>query len=69
LQSELAETENYLQFARRFYNGSVRDYNTLTEVVPSNIVASFFSFKARQFFQKKSDDVANVPLVNLGSVD
>jgi LemA protein len=69
LQSELAETENYLQFARRFYNGSVRDYNTLTEVVPSNIVASFFSFKARQFFQKKSDDVANVPLVELGSVD
>jgi LemA protein len=69
LQGELAETENYLQFARRYYNGSVRDYNTMTEVVPSNIVASLFNFQARQFFQKSSDDVANVPLINLGSVD
>lgn len=69
LQSELAETENYLQFARRYYNGSVRDYNTMTEVVPSNIVASAFDFDARQFFQKSSDDVANVPLIDLGSGD
>ncbi|MGI9220958.1 MAG: LemA family protein [Woeseiaceae bacterium] len=69
LQGELVETEDYLQFARRYYNGSVRDYNTMTEVVPSNIIASLFSFGQRQFFQKKSDDVANVPLVDLGSVD
>ncbi len=69
LQSELAETENYLQFARRYYNGSVRDYNTMTETVPSNIVAAWFNFQARKFFQKASDDVANVPLVKLGSVE
>ncbi len=69
LQKELAETENYLQFARRYYNGSVRDYNTLTEVVPSNIIASLFGFAGREFFQKASDDVANVPLVKLGSVE
>lgn len=68
LQRELAETENYLQFARRYYNGSVRDYNTLTEAVPSNLVASLFRFTPRQFFQKSSDDVANVPLVKLGSI-
>jgi LemA protein len=69
LQRELAETENYLQFARRYYNGSVRDYNTMTEVVPINIVASLFDFESRQFFQKSSDDAANVPLIDLGSVD
>ena len=69
LQKELAETENYLQFARRYYNGSVREYNTMTEVVPSNIVASLFNFAARQFFQKSADDVANVPLIALGTVD
>ena len=69
LQSELAETENYLQFARRYYNGSVRDYNTMTETVPSNIVANLFNFTVRPFFQKASDDVANVPLVKLGSVE
>ena len=69
LQKELVETEDYLQFARRYYNGSVRDFNTMTETVPSNIVASTFGFKGRSFFQKSADDVANVPLVDLGSVE
>jgi len=69
LQKELVETENYLQFARRYYNGSVRDYNTMTETVPSNFVAGTFGFDQREFFQKTSDDAANVPLVKLGSVE
>ena len=69
LQGELAETENYLQFARRYYNGSVRDYNTMTETVPSNIVALTFDFESRSFFQKSSDDVANMPLIDLGTVE
>jgi LemA protein len=69
LQAELVQTENYLQFARRYYNGSVRDYNTMTETVPSNLVASVFRFEPREFFQKTADDVANVPLVRLGSVE
>ena len=69
LQNELVETENYLQFARRYYNGSVRDYNTMTESVPSNIIASMFNFTQRDFFQKTSDEAANVPLANFGSVE
>jgi LemA protein len=69
LQTELAEIEDYLQFARRYYNGSVREYNTRTEIVPSNIVAGWFRFTARSFFQKSADDVANVPLVKLGKVE
>ncbi len=69
LQNELVETENYLQFARRYYNGSVRDYNTMTESVPSNLIAGWFGFTAREFFQKSSDEAANVPLVKLGTVE
>jgi len=69
LQNELVETENYLQFARRYYNGSVRDYNTRTETVPSNLIANAFHFKQRQFFQKSSDEAANVPLVDMGSIE
>jgi LemA protein len=69
LQHELVETENYLQFARRYYNASVRDYNTMTETVPSNLIAGWFNFTPREFFQKTSDDAANVPLVELGSVE
>ncbi len=69
LQDELVATENYLQFARRYYNGSVRDYNTMTESVPSNIIAAQFNFEQREFFQKSSDDAGNVPLVELGTVE
>ena len=69
LQNELVETEDYLQFARRYYNGSVRDYNTMTESVPSNIVASLFGFAERDFFQKSSDEAANVPIANFGAVE
>ena len=69
LQNELVQTENYLQFARRYYNGSVREYNTMTETVPSNIVARVFGFAERSFFQKASDEVAAVPLVELGRTE
>lgn len=69
LQKELVETEDYLQFARRYYNGSVRDYNTMIETVPVNLVAGAFRFAQRDFFQKSSDDVANVPSVDMGSVE
>lgn len=69
LQRDLVETENYLQFARRYYNGSVRDYNTAIETFPNNIVAAMFTFEGREFFQKDSDDAANVPLVKFGTVE
>ena len=65
LQEQLVETEDYLQFARRYYNGSVREFNTRIESVPSNIVAKAFGFVQREYFQKESDDVANVPVVDL----
>jgi LemA protein len=69
LQRELVETEDYLQFARRYYNGSVREYNTRVETVPANIVAGWFGFAIREYFQKESDEAAAVPLVNLGRIE
>lgn len=51
LQADLADTEDKIMASRRFYNGSVRDYNTKTQQFPSNIVASSFSFKASEFFE------------------
>ena len=41
----------------------------MTESVPSNIVASLFKFGMRDFFQKTSDEVANVPLANFGNLE
>jgi LemA protein len=51
LQIELANTEDRIQAARRFYNGNVRDMNTRIEVFPSNIIAGMFGFKREEFFE------------------
>jgi LemA protein len=51
LQSELSNTEDRLQTARRFYNSNVRDYNRRVQSFPSNLVASSFGFKEEQFFE------------------
>jgi LemA protein len=51
LQRELADTENKIQAARRFYNGNVRDFNTKLQVFPTNIIANMLGFKAREFFE------------------
>ena len=50
LQTELVNTEDRIQAARRFYNGNVRDYRNKCESFPSNIVASAFGFKPAQYF-------------------
>lgn len=51
LQKELANTEDRIQAARRFYNGNVRDLNTRIEIFPSNIIASLFNFKLAEYFE------------------
>jgi len=51
LQEELTSTENKISFSRQFYNDSVLRYNNQTQVVPSNIVAGMFGFKAGEFFE------------------
>ena len=50
LQEEIADTENKIQAARRFYNGQVRDFNTKIEVFPNNVVAGMLKFQAQDFF-------------------
>lgn len=51
LQNDLTDTEDKIQAARRFYNGTVKDFNTKVELFPSNIIAGMFNFKKREFFE------------------
>ena len=51
LQAQLAEIEDAVQNARRYYNAVVRDLNTRIVQFPSNLVANGFGFKAREFFE------------------
>ncbi|MBI4280736.1 LemA family protein [Candidatus Uhrbacteria bacterium] len=63
MQDELSDTENKIQAARRFYNGNVRDYNTVTEQFPTNLVAGPFGFKERQFFELTEESEREAPKV------
>jgi LemA protein len=51
LQSELVNTEDRIQASRRFYNGNIRDLNTMIQSFPSNIIAGLFGFKSQEFFE------------------
>jgi LemA protein len=51
LQRDLVDVEEQLQYARRFYNGAVRDYNDDTQRVPDTFIARTFGFKGAEFFQ------------------
>jgi LemA protein len=63
LQNELSDTENKIEMARRFYNGAVRELNTMVESFPSNMVAGAFGIARRDFFQAGEADRA-VPSVS-----
>jgi LemA protein len=52
LQRDLVEIEDHLQFARRFYNGAVRDLNNKIETFPSLLIARPANFKAAEFFRQ-----------------
>jgi LemA protein len=66
LHESLVEIEEQLQYARRYYNGSVRDNNNLTEGFPSMIVARFFGFREAAFFEIELASKRETPRVDLG---
>ena len=63
LQKSLAEIEDNLQNARRYYNAVVRDLNTTIQSFPSNLVAGMFGFQPRAFFQVDAAAEREAPAV------
>lgn len=62
LQRELADTENKIQASRRFYNGTVRDYNTLLESFPANVIGGTFAFTKKDLFDLPDSSPAQEPV-------
>jgi LemA protein len=58
LQDELVDTEDKIQAARRFYNGSARDLNIKIKTFPTNIFAGMLGFHAREFFEVDEAEAA-----------
>ena len=63
-QEELASTENKVAFARQAFNDSVMTYNTACESVPTNFIASMFSFKHAEFLEIKEEEKREAPKVS-----
>src|SRR5436190_2436478 len=51
LSAKLIEIEDALQYARRFYNGAVKQYLTRIESFPDNVMATLFRFQPMPFFE------------------
>jgi LemA protein len=63
LQKELTDTEDKIQYSRRFYNTNVRDFNIKTQTFPSNIIANMFGFKKKDMFEITEAAAREVPKV------
>ena len=64
LQDDLAELEEQIQLARRYYNGAVRNLNILIESFPSNLIARHFQFRQAEFFELVDPAERAVPEVS-----
>ncbi len=64
LQDQLAEIEDQIQLARRYYNGAARNNNIACESFPSVIIARKFAFKGAEFFEIEDADDRAVPKVS-----
>jgi LemA protein len=64
LQNTLAQIEDAVQNARRYYNAIVRDLNTKIQVFPSNLIAGMFGFKNREFFEVPDAGQREAPRVS-----
>ena len=65
LQEQLAEIEDQLQMARRYYNGSARDLNVAIQSFPSVLIARPFGFVEAAFFDLDDRDAAQAPKISL----
>ncbi len=64
LQKSLADTEEQLQLARRYYNGAARNLNILIGSFPSNLIAQRFNFQPVEYFELESPGDREVPKIS-----
>ncbi|SRR6266540_3249145 len=63
LQQELAEIEDQLQMARRYYNGTVRNLNISIQSFPNNLIAGVLGFRPEPFFELDDRSAAAPPTI------
>jgi LemA protein len=64
LSENLRDTEDKIQFSRRFYNGQVRDYNTALQTFPTVLLAGAMGFTSSEYFEVEAPSDREVPKVS-----
>ncbi|MBP7652380.1 LemA family protein [Candidatus Dependentiae bacterium] len=64
LQKNLIEIEDAIQYSRRYYNGTVRDYSIVLESFPNNIINILFKFSKKEYFTIEYSTIRNNPSVD-----
>ena len=67
LEQQLAEIEDQLQMARRYYNGTVRNLNIAVQSFPTNLLAGLLGFRTEPYFELDDRSEAVAPVVALGA--
>ena len=65
LATDLVQIEDFLQYARRYYNGSVKDLNDLIGQFPSNLLAQTFAFTPAEHYSEDRAQARNAPEIAL----
>ena len=65
LQKGLVEVEDNIQYARRYFNGSVRDWNNYVESFPSMLIARMLGYRTKDYFEIELATEREAPKVSL----
>ena len=68
MQETLEEIEDHIQLSRRYYNGAVRNLNTLIESFPSNLIAKRFGFVKATYYEVEAVKDRSLPKLRGGKV-
>lgn len=60
LSNQLTKVEEDIANSRKYYNGTVKQFNNKVEVFPSNIIASIFGYKSKKMFEVSTEERENV---------
>lgn len=68
LQAQLEGTENRISVERQRYIQSVKDYNMAVKKFPGNLIAAFFGFGTKEFYQAE-EGAKSAPKVDFSQPD
>ena len=60
LSAQLTKIEDEIANSRKYYNGTVREFNDKVQMFPSNVVAMIFGYKTKTMFEANEEERKNV---------